>query len=130
MSRQNAPFVAIVDDDARVLASLGGLVESAGCCVSLHTSAESCLETFAARAPDCLISDVGLPGLNGIDLVRRLRNQWPELRAFLVTARDVPPLREAAIECGAFRLLAKPFAPCEFLAALEEALTASRRVRN
>jgi DNA-binding response OmpR family regulator len=126
MTQQNAPFVAIVDDDARVLASLGGLVESAGCCVSLHTSAESCLETFAAHAPDCLISDIGLPGLNGIDLVRRLRDQWPGLRAFLVTARDVPPLREAAMECGALRLLAKPFAPNEFLAALQEALRTER----
>jgi two-component system, LuxR family, response regulator FixJ len=122
MTKQHVPFVAIVDDDARVLASLGGLVESAGCCVSLHMSAESCLETFAARAPDCLISDIGLPGLSGIDLVRRLREQWPGLRAFLVTARDVPPLHRAAIESGALRLLSKPFEPSEFLAALQEAL--------
>jgi FixJ family two-component response regulator len=126
MTNPNAPFVAIVDDDTRVLASLGGLVESAGCCVSLHTSAESCLEMFAARRPDCLISDVGLPGLDGIDLVRRLRGRWPGLRAFLVTARDVPPPREAVVACGAFRLLSKPFAPSEFLAALQEALTVSR----
>ena len=116
--------MAIVDDDVRVLESLGGLVESAGCCVSLHTSAESFLETFAAHAPDCLISDIGLPGLNGIDLVRRLRGRWPGLPALLVTARDVPPLREAAIECGAFCLLSKPFVPAELLAALREALTA------
>ena len=128
MTKPCTPFVAIVDDDTRLLASLGGLVESTGCSVSLHTSAESCLQRFAAHAPDCLISDIGLPGLNGIDLVRRLRGQWPGLRAFLVTARDVPPLREAAIECGAFCLLSKPFAPSEFLAALQEALTASRSV--
>ncbi|HEY4369090.1 MAG TPA: response regulator [Steroidobacteraceae bacterium] len=124
MTRPKEPFVAIVDDDARLLESLGGLVESAGCCVSLHSSAESCLEMFATQAPDCLISDIGLPGLNGIDLVRRLRGQWPGLPALLVTARDVVPLRQAAIECGAFRLLSKPFVPAEFLAALREALTA------
>jgi DNA-binding response OmpR family regulator len=122
MTKPTTPFVAIVDDDVRLLASLGGLVESAGCCVSLHTSAESCLETFTTRAPDCLVSDIGLPGLDGIDLVRRLRGQWPGLPALLVTARDVSPLRAAAIECGACCLLSKPFAPNDFLAALEGAL--------
>jgi two-component system nitrogen regulation response regulator GlnG len=120
MTRLKEPFVAIVDDDTRLLASLAGLVESAGCCVSLHTSAESCLETFSTHAPDCLISDIGLPGLSGIDLVRQLRDQWPGLPAILVTALDVRPLREAAIECGAYCLLSKPFAPDDFLAALQK----------
>jgi FixJ family two-component response regulator len=122
MTRPKEPFVAIVEDDARLLRSLGGLVESAGCCVSLHGSAESFLETFVERAPDCLICDIGLPGLNGIDLVRRLRSQWPRLPALLITARDVLPLHATAADCGAFRLLSKPFPPAAFLAALQEAL--------
>ena len=53
--------MAIVEDDARLLRSLGGLVESAGCHVSLHASAESFLETFVDDPPDCLICDIGLP---------------------------------------------------------------------
>jgi FixJ family two-component response regulator len=123
MLRSKEPFVAIVDDDTCLLASLGGLIEFTGCAVSLHTSAESCLETFAAHAPDCLICDIGLPGLNGIDLVRRLRDQWPGLPALLVTARDVSSLKEAAMACGALCLFSKPFAPAVFLEALQKALT-------
>ena len=99
-------------------------MESAGCSVSLHTSAESFLETFALDAPDCVISDIGLPGLNGIDLVRQLRIRWPSVPALLVTALDVRLLRDAAVECGAFCLLSKPFAPADLLAAMQEALAA------
>jgi FixJ family two-component response regulator len=113
--------VAIVDDDQRVLESLGELLESAGYSVRLFDSAEAFLRADAVNAIDALISDIRMPGVDGIELQRRLGIIRSELPVILITARtDVDP---AAMpqpnNRGVFR---KPVDATELIKAIEVAL--------
>ncbi len=79
--------IAIADDDQRVLESLGNLLESAGYCVRLFDSAEAFLQADALNEIDALISDIRMPGVDGIELQRRMAIQRPQLPVILITAR-------------------------------------------
>ena len=81
-------IVAIVDDDERVLESLGELLESAGYAVRLFASAESFLQANPANEIDVLISDIRMPGVDGIELQRRVGIKCPQLPVILITARS------------------------------------------
>jgi FixJ family two-component response regulator len=115
--------IAIADDDPRVLESLGELLESAGYSVRLFNSADAFLRADAVNEIDALISDIRMPGVDGIELQRRLVVMRPQLPVILITARsDVDP---AAIpqpnNRGLFR---KPVDGAELITAIEAALKA------
>lgn len=93
MNIEPRPYViAIVDDDRRVLESLGELLESAGYAVRLFDSAEGFLQADAVKEIDALISDIRMPGVDGVELQQRVGIRRPQLPVILITARsDVEP---------------------------------------
>jgi len=80
--------VAIVDDDSRVLESLGELLESAGYAVRLFDSAEAFLQAGALAEIDVLISDIRMPGVDGVELQQRVAIRRPQLPVILITAHS------------------------------------------
>ena len=113
--------IAIADDDQRVLESLGELLESAGYSVRLFNSAEEFLRAGVVNEIDALISDIRMPGVDGVELQRRLAAMRPQLPVILITARSEIEL--AGIpqpnNRGLFR---KPVDGAELIEAIEAAL--------
>jgi len=122
MNIEERPYViAIADDDQRVLASLGELLESAGYSVRLFDSAEAFLRADAVSEIDALISDIRMPGVDGIELQQRVAVMRPELPVILITARSDVNLGgvPGPNNRGLFR---KPVDAAELIKALESAL--------
>jgi FixJ family two-component response regulator len=115
-----ARLIAVVDDDYRVLESLDDLLQSSGYRTQLHTSAESLLQSAALGSVDALISDIGLPGMSGIELLRSVRQRLaPPLPTILITGRSETYLEQHAQDLGVLRFFTKPFDTQELLAALD-----------
>jgi FixJ family two-component response regulator len=114
--------VAVVDDDLRVLESLENLLESAGHTVRLFTSARALLDTCAFSDIDCLISDIGMPFIDGVELQRLAHAACPRLPVILITGQDLTARVIAAkYHCeGFFR---KPFNGQDLLVAINTALS-------
>jgi FixJ family two-component response regulator len=118
--------VAVVDDDPRVLESLEDLLESAGHAVRLFGSANALLENCAFADIDCLISDIGMPDMDGWELQRLAHLARPELPVILITGRNLADQASAASR-GSQGFFRKPFKVQELLATVSEALLASDR---
>src|SRR5262245_33604469 len=99
-------IVAIVDDDQRMLQSLEDLLESAGHSVLAFASAQTLLDSSSLLKVDCLITDIGMPGMDGIELERLMGERRPEVPVILITGRH-----EIAESMSAQhnRLFRKPF---------------------
>jgi FixJ family two-component response regulator len=100
--------IAIVDDDEGVRDALSGLMRSLGYGVRCYASATDFLEDAANPAPDCVISDVRMPGISGEGLLAALRTNGRHTPVVLMTAFPTPVLRERLIAKGALGLLDKP----------------------
>lgn len=116
------PVIAIADDDQRVLESLGELLESAGYSVRLFNSAEAFLRADAVNEIDALISDIRMPGVDGVELQQRVAVMRPQLPVILITARSDVDLTgiPQPNNRGLFR---KPVDGAELIKAIEAALT-------
>ena len=90
-------IVFVVDDDESVRESLGGLIRSAGLRVETFASAQQFLAGPRADAPSCLVLDVHLPGLSGLDLQKRMAEANIEIPIIFITGRAVPPSPLAAV---------------------------------
>jgi FixJ family two-component response regulator len=121
MTDVTKPIVAVVDDDTRVLESLGGLLKAAGHTVRVFTSATDFLQDEHIASVGCLISDIGMPDTDGFEL-RRLVEEWrPDLPVILISGRiEIDRLRGA--DEGSRRFFMKPFDTRELLATVELAL--------
>ena len=115
--------VAIVDDDHRLLESMESLLESAGYAVRLFSSAEAFLEDCGVAEIDCLISDISMSSMSGVELRRVAHETRPDLPVIFVTGCDLTEqaIAELRSDHGVFR---KPFGGPELLAAVENALLA------
>jgi len=124
------PVVFVVDDDRSVQRSLGRLLRTAGYAVESATSAEEFLHRVSLYSPSCIVLDIGLPGLNGIDLQRVLneRHSWTPI-VFITGVVDVPMLVKV-MKAGAEDVLAKPFRPGDFLDAIRRAVDAHARLQE
>lgn len=120
-SRPHARLIAIVDDDHRMLESLEDLLQSCGYRTLPYLSAESFLHSPEGSNADFLISDIGLPGMNGIELLETIRRERRMLPAVLVTARTEAHYEENATALGVV-LFAKPFDSNELLRTIERQL--------
>ena len=111
--------VAIVDDNRRLLESLEDLLESAGHTVRAFSSAQALLDSDAVLEIDCLVTDIGMPGVDGFELQRLLSEQRPELPVILITGRHeiAEPLQTKHN-----RFFRKPFDGQALLAAIGDAL--------
>lgn len=115
-------LVAVVEDDVSVRESLEGLLESAGHETILYGCGEDALDSGRLDDLDCLISDIGLPGMDGIELVREVQSRHPNLPTIVITARDEPALRQSALKAGARHFFRKPLNDGDLL----DAIAASR----
>jgi FixJ family two-component response regulator len=121
------PIVAVVDDDARVRESLESLIESAGLTARVFSLAEDFLCGGQLEVTSCLITDVRMPGMNGLDLQRRVRLARPELPIIFITAHHEDEVERSAFAEGAAFFIRKPFDAEELLRATRLALSKSSR---
>jgi FixJ family two-component response regulator len=114
--------VAVVDDDRGVLESLGLLLESADHEVRLFASAAALLESGCLAEIDGLVSDIGMPGMDGFELLRAVRAARPMLPIILITGQSDLGSQSPPIGLGEYRLLKKPLDGREFLAIVNDSL--------
>ena len=126
MVNEVIPIVAAVDDDFRVRESLKSLLESAGYGPLVFSSAEEFLQSGTLATATCVISDVRMPGMDGIELQRRIRLERPALPVILISAHYDAEVRQTAIDEGAVDVLYKPFDATDLLKIIQSALTNSR----
>lgn len=123
MANAVIPIVAAVDDDFRVRESIASLLESAGYAPVVFSSGEELLTSGALAAAICVITDVRMPGMDGIELQRRIRLERPTLPVILISAHHDPGIRRKAIDEGAADFLYKPFDAADLLKVIQAALT-------
>jgi len=120
-----APLISIVDDDDALGISLASLIRSVGFKVLSFTSAEAFLGSPQARESDCLLLDVRMPGMNGLQLQRHLVAARWRLPIIFISSHAADDAREAALAAGAVGFLYKPFRDDDLVNLLEAALRTS-----
>jgi FixJ family two-component response regulator len=123
MDRTTKPVIAVVDDDSRVRESLASLIESAGFAAQVFPLAKDFLRGDLLAATSCLITDVRMPGMDGLDLQRRVRLERPELPVIFITAHHDDEVERRAFAEGAAFFIRKPFDAEELLRAVGTALS-------
>src|SRR5580698_4434056 len=121
MANDVIPIVAAVDDDFRVRESITSLLESAGYAPAAFSSAEDFLQSGTLAVAKCVITDVRMPGMDGIELQRRIRLERPTLPVIFISAHDNPETRQQALNEGAISFLYKPFKAADLLGKLRAA---------
>jgi two-component system, LuxR family, response regulator FixJ len=116
-------MISIVDDDQSIRDSTKMLLRSAGYPVATFASAESFLDSDAIAQTKCVILDVRMPGMDGLELQRRLNTSYADIPIIFVTAHDDANTRWSAIQAGATDFLTKPFDANTLIAAIQTALT-------
>jgi FixJ family two-component response regulator len=108
---RDTPLIAIVDDDEMVSAATGGLIETFGLATRTFASAEAFLDSDCVAQTSCLVTDVQMPGINGLQLHRKLTNSGHRIPVLFITAYPDELLRRRAQKAGAICYLIKPFDP-------------------
>jgi FixJ family two-component response regulator len=116
-------LISVVDDDESVREALCGLLRSVGFAVSAFASAEEFLSSDQPRSADCLVLDVRMPGMGGIELQRQLVAGHYEIPVILITAHEDEGMRARALSGGAGAVLIKPFSEDALLNAIRSALS-------
>ena len=122
--------VFVVDDDESVREALGSLVRSAGLGVATYATAQDFLAGPRADGPSCLVLDVHLPGLSGLDLQRRMAEVNLEIPIIFITGHGDVPTSVRAMKAGAVEFLTKPFGDADLLTAIQEAIKRDRTTRR
>jgi FixJ family two-component response regulator len=115
-----------VDDDFRVRESIESLVESAGFAPVVFSSAEEFLQSGRLAEATCLVTDVRMPGMDGIELQRRIRLERPQLPVIFISAHHDDAIRQRALRGGAVDFLYKPFDGEDLLRAIGRAMSESQ----
>lgn len=123
---QPTPTVFVVDDDVSVRESLELLIQSAGWRPEVFASAQEFLSRARSLGPSCLVLDVSLPGLNGLELQKRIAVDWAPMPIIFITGHVDVPTSVQAMKAGAVEFLTKPFSPDVLLAAIGNAIERSR----
>jgi FixJ family two-component response regulator len=129
MSETDA-VVFVVDDDAPMRESLKNLIRSVGLQVELFASAQEFLRSKRPNLPSCLVLDVRLPGLSGLDLQKRTGDAGIEIPIIFITGHGDIPMSVRALKAGAVEFLTKPFRDQDLLDAIQQALERDRTVRD
>jgi FixJ family two-component response regulator len=123
------PIVFVVDDDPSVREALEGLLQSVGLRAQTFRSAQEFLSSQRPDAPACLVLDVRLPGLSGLDLQRELAAAGIALPIIFITGYGDIPMSVRAMKAGAVEFLTKPFHPQDLLGAIRRAVERDRTAR-
>jgi FixJ family two-component response regulator len=121
-----APFVFIVDDDFSMREAIEQLVRAAGWCPEAFGTAEEFLRQPRPKGPSCLILDVGLPDLNGLEVQKRIASRCAEMPIIFITGRGDVGTTVQAMKAGAVEFLTKPFSAQALLEAIRGAVERSK----
>ncbi|HUO67753.1 MAG TPA: response regulator [Gammaproteobacteria bacterium] len=116
------PLVAIVDDDSSTRATIKDLLESAGFSATTFSSSERFLTSKRRKAARCLVADMRMPGMSGLELHRRLMSMNRGIPTILITAYPEARLQTEALKSGVVCFLVKPFIAEDLLACVRTAL--------
>jgi FixJ family two-component response regulator len=125
-SRESAPVVFVVDDDISVRESLELLIGTEGWRAETFASAQEFLDRPRLFVPSCLVLDISLPGLNGLDLQERVARKRIDMPIIFITGHGDVPMTVRAMKGGAVEFLTKPFSDEALLRAIRQALERSK----
>src|SRR5437899_7793174 len=125
-----SPIVFVVDDDRSVRDGLRRLITSVGLAVEVFSTAQEFLHARRPDAPGCLVLDVRLPGLSGLDLQRELADTDAMLPIVFLTGHGDIPMSVRAMKAGAVEFLTKPFREQDLLDAIRSAIARDRVART
>ena len=123
-------MVYVIDDDESIRESLKSLMRSVGLGVETFASAQEFLQSERPDVPACLILDVRMPGLSGLDLQRDLADASIHIPIIFITGHGDIPMSVRAMKAGAVEFLTKPFRDQDLLDAIQQALERDRRARS
>jgi DNA-binding NtrC family response regulator len=121
MNEQN-PFVCVIDDDSSMRESLSNLLRSADLKVQVFASAQEFLANWPQETPSCLVLDIQLPGISGLDLQQELSGGGAQIPIIFMTGYGDIPMTVRAMKAGAIEFLTKPFHDGDLLSAVEQAI--------
>jgi DNA-binding NtrC family response regulator len=124
----NEPLVCIIDDELSVRDSLSDLLESMGLKAQAFASADEFLTKSSSEVPSCLVLDVQLPGISGLDLQQQLRNGDTQIPIVFMTGYGDIPTSVRAMKAGAIEFLTKPFRDEDLLSAVNQAIERGRAI--
>jgi FixJ family two-component response regulator len=127
MSADQAPLVSVVDDDESVRDAIKNVLRSAGLRAETYASAEDFLDTGHPENSDCVILDIRMPGMNGLQLQRRLTDDGYAIPTIFVTAYADESSRQQAVKAGASAFLLKPFDPNGLLRSVQSVLSRAKK---
>jgi len=130
MTAEGAPTVFVVDDDPSVRAAIQGLLKSASLRSESFETAEEFLRAKRLDGPSCLVLDVSLPGVSGLDFQRQLADAGIRIPIIFITGHGDIPMTVKAMKSGAVEFLTKPFQDHELLDAIHQALDRDRATRQ
>ena len=124
------PIVFIVDDDARMRAAMRRLLKTVGLHSELYGTPEEFLLHKPPNGPSCLVLDVRLPGMSGLDVQRKLTEVGVQIPVIFITGHGDIPMTVKAMKSGAVEFLTKPFRDQDLLDAIQEALKRDSETRQ
>jgi FixJ family two-component response regulator len=130
MTSRSDPTVFVIDDDAGVRASIQGLLKAVGLGSESFGTAEEFLRNKEPDGPSCLVLDVSLPGVSGLELQRKLADAGVRIPIIFITGHGDIPMTVKAIKSGAVEFLAKPFDDQDLLNAIQLAFDRDRVTRH
>ncbi len=118
--------IHLIDDDEDVRRAVGFLLGTAGLAVRVYESASAFMEVYDKAQPGCIVSDVRMPGMDGLELLRRLRERGSAMPVIIMTGHADVPLAVGAMKQGAVDFIEKPFADEVLLGAISAALSGGK----
>lgn len=129
MTAAASPTIFVVDDDDLVRASIQGMLKSVGLQSKTFGTAQDFLRSDRPDGPSCLVLDVRLPGVNGLDFQRQLVDAGIRIPVIFITGHGDIPMTVKAMKSGAVEFLTKPFRDQDLLDAIQQALDHDRKIR-
>ena len=126
----DAPTVYVIDDQSSVRHALGEMLSAFGYSVETHASADGFLRVLDPLRPGCVVADVRMPGMDGIELVRELGRRRIPLPVVLISGHADVPMAVAAIKAGAEDFIEKPVDDVQLVAAINRGLTGAHAQRR
>jgi DNA-binding NtrC family response regulator len=130
VSERQKPHVLVVDDEPNVRRVLGTLLEQAGFAVTRAASGEQALDLVRSLDPDLVITDLKMPGIDGLELLRRIRASFAEIPVVVLTAHGTVAHAVEAMKCGALDFLTKPFDKDQVVDLVRKALAQATSARR
>jgi FixJ family two-component response regulator len=128
--KERAPLVCVVDDDAAARSSLRLLLKSLGLAAAAYDSAASFLESYDPQQPGCLLLDIRMAGMNGLELQQALNQRGCIAPVIFITGHADVPMAVEAMQQGAFDFLQKPFRDQELLDRVQRAIAKDHAIRE